>query len=95
MLVFSHKFKSYRISGQIFALIASFLSNRQLRVALDGKSSLEYPLNAGVPQGSILDPILFLLYIRPCIVLRSFIVTRHIFVFLPLAGSKTSKFSLF
>ena len=34
-----HKFKSYGISGQIFGLISSFLSNRQLRVVLDRKSS--------------------------------------------------------
>ena len=46
-----HKLKSYGISGQIFGLISSFLSNRRLRVVLDGKSS----------QGSILGPTLFLL----------------------------------
>ena len=33
-----HKLKSYGISGQIFGLISSFLSNRRLRVVLDGKS---------------------------------------------------------
>ena len=59
-----HKLKSYGISGQIFGLISSFLSNRQLWVVLDGKSSQEYPVNAGVPQGSIIERTLFLLYIN-------------------------------
>ena len=59
-----HKLKSHWFSGQIFALISSILSNRQLRVVLDGTSSQEYPVNAGVPQRSILGSTLLLLYMN-------------------------------
>ena len=59
-----HKIKYYGISSQIFGLISSFLSNRRLPMVLDGKSSQEYPVNAGVPQRSILGPTLSLLYIN-------------------------------
>ena len=58
------KLRSYGISGQIFGLIFSFLSNSWPRVVLDGKSSQEYLVDAGVPPGSILGPILILLYIN-------------------------------
>ena len=44
-----HELKSYGISGQIFGLIPSFLSNRRLGVVQDGKFSQEYAVNAGVP----------------------------------------------
>ena len=44
----------------LFRLV-SFLSNRWLRVVLGGKSSREYPVYAGVAQGFILGPKLFLL----------------------------------
>ena len=59
-----HKLKSYGNSGQIFDLISSFLSNRWPQVVQDGKSSQEYPVNAAIPQGSILGPTLFLPYIN-------------------------------
>ena len=56
-----HKLNSYGISGQIFALISSFLSDRQLQVVLHGKSTQKHPVNAEVPEGSILGATLFLL----------------------------------
>ena len=40
----------------------SFLSDRRLLVVLDGKSSQEYPDDAGIPQDSIFGPEIFLLY---------------------------------
>ena len=59
-----HKLMSYGISGQIFGLMSSFLSNRWLQVVLHGRSKQEYPVKAAVPQGAILGLILFLVYIN-------------------------------
>ena len=47
-----------------FDLILSFLSNTCPWVFLNGKSSQEYLVNAGIPQGCILGPARFLLYIN-------------------------------
>ena len=59
-----HKLRSCGISAQTFGLFCSFLTNRQLWVVLDGKSSQKYPVNAGAPERSILGLTLFLLYIN-------------------------------
>ena len=45
-------------------LIACFLSNRYQRVLLNGQSSTWLPIIAGVPQGSILGSLFFLIYIN-------------------------------
>ena len=63
MLVsFTDLWSSYGISSQIFGLILSFLSNSRLLVILNRAFSQEYPVNTRVPQGSVLGPTPFLLY---------------------------------
>ena len=62
-----YKLKSYGISSQIFGLISSFLSNKRLQVVLVGKTTQEYAVNVGVPQGSILGPF-------SCCILMTFLM---------------------
>ena len=58
------KLKQNGISGNLLKLMEDFLANQYERVFLNGQVSKWNAVNTGVPQGSILGPLLFLIYIN-------------------------------
>ena len=59
-----HKLKSLGITGKLARWIGSFLAGRKQRVVVDGQTSTSYTVTSGVPEGTVLGPLLFLIYVH-------------------------------
>lgn len=62
------KLESCGINGNMLKWIDNYLYDRVQRVVLDGFHSNFRPITGGIPQGSVLGPFLFLLYINDIII---------------------------
>ena len=58
------KISSYGIKGALLSWISSFLLDRRQCVSIKGSSSTWKPVDSGVPQGSVLGPIFFIMYVN-------------------------------
>ena len=59
-----HKLEQMKITGKILTWIRSFLTNRTQQVVVNGHKSIPVKVESGVPQGTVLGPALFIIYMN-------------------------------
>ena len=59
------QFEAHGIKGRVLNWLRQWLTNRTQRVVLNGKHSIWSDVDSGVPQGSVMGPVGFVVYINP------------------------------
>ena len=85
------KLESYGIGGEPLNLFKDYLQEHQRRVILNGQSSSWEAIKSGVPQGSVFEPLLFLVYINDLsdglIPHVRFLLITHLYFLLPMTST--------